>query len=120
MQADAAAGLLGPATPWAAARPPHPVTAPGPVAGQRIRLATYSDRAELPEIAAAGYRVAALDLRGFGASDAPLKDDQLSKDGATLRGLFELKTAERQPVPIDEVEPASEIVKRFVTGAMSY
>lgn len=52
-RADPAAGLFGPATPWAAARPPHPVTPPGPVAGQRIRLATYSDRAELPEIAAA-------------------------------------------------------------------
>jgi glutamate synthase (NADPH/NADH) large chain len=39
---------------------------------------------------------------------------------ATLRGLFELKTGERPPVPIDEVEPISEIVKRFSTGAMSY
>lgn len=52
-RADPAAGLFGPATPWAAARPPHPVTPPAPVAGQRLRLATYSDRAELPEIAAA-------------------------------------------------------------------
>jgi glutamate synthase (NADPH/NADH) large chain len=39
---------------------------------------------------------------------------------ATLRGLFELKTDERPAVPIDEVEPVSEIVKRFSTGAMSY
>ncbi|MBC2652725.1 glutamate synthase large subunit [Novosphingobium flavum] len=37
----------------------------------------------------------------------------------TIRGLMELKKAD-QPVPIDEVEPASEIVKRFATGAMSY
>src|SRR6185437_7354408 len=37
----------------------------------------------------------------------------------TLRGLFEFKTGERVPVPIDEVEPAKEIVKRFATGAMS-
>jgi glutamate synthase (NADPH) large chain len=37
----------------------------------------------------------------------------------TLRGLFEFKTGERAPVPIDEVEPAKEIVKRFATGAMS-
>jgi glutamate synthase (NADPH/NADH) large chain len=36
----------------------------------------------------------------------------------TLRGLFELKQA-AQPVPLAEVEPAKEIVKRFVTGAMS-
>src|SRR5207249_6375801 len=36
----------------------------------------------------------------------------------TLRGLFEFKFAP-QPVPLDEVEPAAEIVKRFATGAMS-
>ena len=41
----------------------------------------------------------------------------------TLRGLFKLKTASesgRQEISIDEVEPASEIVKRFATGAMSF
>jgi glutamate synthase (NADPH/NADH) large chain len=41
----------------------------------------------------------------------------------TLRGLFKIKTAEdekRKPVPLDQVEPASEIVKRFATGAMSF
>jgi glutamate synthase (NADPH/NADH) large chain len=37
----------------------------------------------------------------------------------TLRGLFEFKRAER-PLSLDEVEPASEIVKRFATGAMSF
>ncbi|MGA0602138.1 glutamate synthase large subunit [Caulobacter sp. KR2-114] len=37
----------------------------------------------------------------------------------TLRGLMQFKLAET-PVPIDEVEPASEIVKRFATGAMSF
>jgi glutamate synthase (NADPH/NADH) large chain len=35
---------------------------------------------------------------------------------ATLRGLLDF---ERDPIPVDEVEPAKEIVKRFVTGAMS-
>jgi glutamate synthase (NADPH/NADH) large chain len=34
--------------------------------------------------------------------------------------LFELRTGERSPISIDEVEPVSEIVKRFSTGAMSY
>ena len=38
----------------------------------------------------------------------------------TLRGLFSLKSDVRTPVPIEEVEPVSEIVKRFSTGAMSY
>ena len=37
----------------------------------------------------------------------------------TLRGLMELRTASK-PIPIDEVEPATEIVKRFATGAMSF
>jgi glutamate synthase (NADPH/NADH) large chain len=46
-------------------------------------------------------------------------DDQ-SQRLATLRGLFELRTGERSPISIDEVEPVSEIVKRFSTGAMSY
>ncbi len=38
---------------------------------------------------------------------------------ATLRGLFTFNS-QRPPVPLDEVEPASEIIKRFATGAMSY
>ena len=48
-----------------------------------------------------------------------LVDDQ-AKELKTLRGLFELRTGERPPVPIDEVESVSSIVKRFSTGAMSY
>ena len=41
----------------------------------------------------------------------------------TLRGLFRIKTAEdekRKPMPLDQVEPAKDIVKRFATGAMSF
>src|SRR6188474_2330802 len=41
----------------------------------------------------------------------------------TIRGMFRIKSAEedgRNSVPLDEVEPAKEIVKRFATGAMSY
>ncbi|SQD95343.1 glutamate synthase (large subunit) [Parafrankia sp. Ea1.12] len=48
------------------------------------------------------------------------KVDGLSRENATLRGLFELRTRGRAPIPIDQVEPVSEIVKRFATGAMSY
>ncbi|THA27889.1 glutamate synthase large subunit [Streptomyces sp. RKND-216] len=46
--------------------------------------------------------------------------DEQAERLMTLRGLFRMKEGERQPVPIDEVEPVSEIVKRFSTGAMSY
>ncbi|GFG71310.1 glutamate synthase large subunit [Mycolicibacter senuensis] len=48
-----------------------------------------------------------------------LVDDQ-SERLATLRGLLKFRSGDRPPVPIDEVEPATEIVKRFSTGAMSY
>ncbi|HET6626375.1 MAG TPA: glutamate synthase large subunit, partial [Nocardioidaceae bacterium] len=49
--------------------------------------------------------------------------DEQSERLMTLRGLFRFRDAGssgRSPVPIDEVEPVSEIVKRFSTGAMSY
>ncbi|MGA3133448.1 MAG: glutamate synthase large subunit [Terracidiphilus sp.] len=45
--------------------------------------------------------------------------DNQNRNLCTLRGLLKLKYAE-QPIPIEEVEPAKEIVKRFTTGAMSF
>ena len=48
-----------------------------------------------------------------------LIDDQ-SERLATLRGLFRFRDSLRPSIPIDDVEPVSEIVKRFSTGAMSY
>ena len=48
-----------------------------------------------------------------------LIDDQ-SEKMASLRGLLTFADGVRPPVPIAEVEPAAEIVKRFSTGAMSY
>ena len=55
---------------------------------------------------------------------AKLVNEQ-DKDLLTLRGLFKIRTAKKAkavplPLPLDEVEPASEIVKRFATGAMSF
>jgi glutamate synthase (NADPH) large chain len=49
---------------------------------------------------------------------AALVNDQ-SRNLCTLRGLMEIRTAPH-PIPIEEVEPAAEIVKRFSTGAMSF
>ncbi|MEO6956610.1 MAG: glutamate synthase large subunit, partial [Antricoccus sp.] len=46
--------------------------------------------------------------------------DQMSRKAGTLRGLFAFKEGVRAAIPLAEVEPASEIVKRFSTGAMSY
>ncbi len=49
---------------------------------------------------------------------AQLVNDQ-SRRHMTLRGLFEFKFDPAKAIPVDEVEPAAEIVKRFATGAMS-
>ena len=45
--------------------------------------------------------------------------DKQNRELCTLRGLMELRSAAK-PLPMEEVEPASEIVKRFATGAMSF
>jgi glutamate synthase domain-containing protein 2/glutamate synthase domain-containing protein 1/glutamate synthase domain-containing protein 3 len=53
---------------------------------------------------------------------ASLLNGQVQRNFA-IRGLFRIKGAEelgREPVPIEEVEPATAIVKRFATGAMSF
>jgi len=49
---------------------------------------------------------------------AQIVNDQ-SKRHMTLRGLFEFKIDPAKAIPLDQVEPAKEIVKRFATGAMS-
>jgi glutamate synthase (NADPH) large chain len=49
---------------------------------------------------------------------AQIINDQ-SKRHLTLRGLFEFKIDPTKAIPLDDVEPAKEIVKRFATGAMS-
>ncbi|HCU51592.1 MAG TPA: glutamate synthase large subunit, partial [Micromonosporaceae bacterium] len=46
------------------------------------------------------------------------KVDELAAKAGSLRGL--LTFAETTPIPLEQVEPAAEIVKRFATGAMSY
>jgi glutamate synthase domain-containing protein 2/glutamate synthase domain-containing protein 1/glutamate synthase domain-containing protein 3 len=45
--------------------------------------------------------------------------DKQNRDFLMLRGMFDFKPTE-PPVPLEEIEPASEIVKRFATGAMSF
>ena len=57
------------------------------------------------------------DYQRFKAYSARV-DDQSAKL-KNLRGLFRLKPADT-PLPLDQVEPTSEIVKRFATGAMSF
>jgi glutamate synthase domain-containing protein 2/glutamate synthase domain-containing protein 1/glutamate synthase domain-containing protein 3 len=56
------------------------------------------------------------DAKAYGDYARAVNDQ--SRKLCTLRGLFEFTSS--KPVPIEEVEPASEIVKRFCTGAMSH
>ncbi|MBB4003931.1 glutamate synthase large subunit [Aurantimonas endophytica] len=49
--------------------------------------------------------------------------NEAAVENSTIRGLFRIRKAEeagRAPIPLDEVEPAKDIVKRFATGAMSF
>jgi glutamate synthase domain-containing protein 2/glutamate synthase domain-containing protein 1/glutamate synthase domain-containing protein 3 len=66
----------------------------------------HASREDSPEKAAKSYK-----------EYAAIINDQ-SRRHMTFRGLFEFRLA-AAPIPIDEVEPAAEIVKRFSTGAMS-
>jgi len=51
---------------------------------------------------------------------AKISDEEATR-GCTLRGLMQFKAnVNGGPIPLDEVEPAKEIVKRFCTGAMSF
>jgi len=68
-------------------------------------------------IAKLQHATRANDARTF-AEYSRLVDEQ-NEHLKTLRGLFEFRFAD-QPIPLDEVEPAREIVKRFATGAMSF
>src|SRR5699024_12258837 len=52
--------------------------------------------------------------------DAPRRGDDRPRRLTPLRGRSTLRPGQRDPVPIEEVEPVSEIVKRCSTGAMSY
>jgi glutamate synthase (NADPH/NADH) large chain len=46
--------------------------------------------------------------------------ERLNREGGALRGLFKFRAEDREPVPLDEVEPVESILRRFNTGAMSY
>ncbi|MCB2100152.1 MAG: glutamate synthase subunit alpha, partial [Rhodobacterales bacterium] len=68
-------------------------------------------------IALLQHAVRSGDEKRFRAFTAKVNDND--RKLANLRGLFELKFADK-PLPLDEVEPVSAIIKRFATGAMSF
>ncbi len=71
-----------------------------------------------PDVVASLQRATQIDSREEFKKYQRLIDEQQTKL-LTLRGLLDFTWADK-PVPLDEVEPAREIVKRFATGAMSY
>ena len=71
-----------------------------------------------PDVVSSLQRATQINSREEFQKFQKLIDQQQSKL-LTLRGLLDFKPAAK-PVPLDEVEPAIEIVKRFATGAMSY
>lgn len=88
-QADPADGLFGPASPFAAdSPPPDPAPAAEP-AGQSIRLATYSDRPELPELGAA----AADALRAAGFAVEVVVQEYSTIEPALLDGSYDVVLA---------------------------
>jgi glutamate synthase (ferredoxin) len=73
-----------------------------------------------PDVVAALQRSTQINSREEFKKFQRLIDEQQTKL-LTLRGLLEFKWAgSGGPIPLDEVEPAKEIVRRFATGAMSY
>ena len=109
-RADVAQGLLGPALPWAAKlRQPvaHPVAARKP-ASETITLATFSDRAELPEVAV--YLAQQLTAAGFTVKQVVREYSQIETDA--LAGKFDAFILSRATV-LDSGDPVAYLYSDF-------
>jgi len=109
-RADVAQGLLGPALPWAAElRQPvsHPLAAAKP-AGQTLTLATFSDRAELPEVAV--YLAQQLTAAGFSVKQVVREYSQIETDA--LAGKFDAFILSRATV-LDSGDPVAYMYSDF-------
>ncbi|WP_122096864.1 ABC transporter substrate-binding protein [Rahnella sp. Larv3_ips] len=109
-RADVAQGLLGPALPWAAQlRQPvnYPVAARKP-AGETITLATFSDRAELPEVAV--YLAQQLTAAGFTVRQVVREYSQIETDA--LAGKFDAFILSRATV-LDSGDPVAYMYSDF-------
>lgn len=109
-RADVAQGLLGPALPWAAELR-QPVSEPTPVRapqGQTITLATFSDRAELPEVAV--YLAQQLTAAGFTVKQVVREYAQIEADA--LAGKFDAFILSRATV-LDSGDPVAYLYSDF-------
>src|SRR5436305_486529 len=92
---------------------------------ETIALVQHATRAANGNVAAAlaGDEQAHAEVRESSAYGKYREYAEMVNDDAarraSLRGLLKFATAGRQPIPLDEVEPAANIVRRFCTGAMS-
>ncbi|MDQ0364140.1 ABC transporter substrate-binding protein [Catenuloplanes indicus] len=108
-RADVAAGLLGPALPWAApARPQRTPAAPATVTGTPIVLATFTDRAELPEVAVQLQQQ--LEAAGFTVEQEIREYAQIEADA--LAGTFDAFILSRATV-LDSGDPVAYMYSDF-------
>ncbi|MBJ2067540.1 ABC transporter substrate-binding protein [Serratia odorifera] len=109
-RADIAAGLLGPALPWAAAlrQPQPPITPPASANGAVITLATFSDRAELPEVAV--YLAQQLAAAGFVVKQEVREYAHIEADA--LAGKFDAFILSRATV-LDSGDPVAYLYSDF-------
>ncbi len=92
------------------------------VGGEYAYRLRGEDHAWTPDNVATLQHAVRMNSRDKYRAFAAMVNEQ-SEKFTTIRGLFHIRTAaERglQPVPLEEVEPAAAIVRRFATGAMSY
>ncbi|NAZ83941.1 ABC transporter substrate-binding protein, partial [Kineococcus sp. R8] len=108
-RADVAQGLLGPALPWAAAgRPSRTETPAGKPAGTPIVLATFTDRAELPEVAVQLEQQ--LEAAGFDVRQEVREYAQIEADA--LAGTFDAFVLSRATV-LDSGDPVAYLYSDF-------
>ncbi|MGM8876768.1 ABC transporter substrate-binding protein [Enterobacter hormaechei subsp. steigerwaltii] len=109
-RADVAQGLLGPALPWAAPlrKPVSNPVAAGKPDGATITLATFSDRAELPEVAV--YLAQQLTAAGFTVKQVVREYSQIEADA--LAGKFDAFILSRATV-LDSGDPVAYMYSDF-------
>lgn len=108
-RADLASGLLGPALPWAASlRQPQPAKPAAAVQGKTITLATFSDRAELPEVAV--YLAQQLSAVGFIVKQEVREYAHIEADA--LAGKFDAFILSRATV-LDSGDPVAYMYSDF-------
>lgn len=107
-RADVANGLLGPALPWAQDRPDRTEIPAGDAAGKRITLATFTDRAELPQVAVLLQEE--LEAQGF-IVEQVVREYQFIETDA-LAGAFDAFILSRATV-LDSGDPVSYMYSDF-------